>query len=102
MNLAQKNRAKRLKYETYAVKNIRLWLGPVEVEVVRVGRVVVSVTCTDDTEHLVAIRGGHGAEAMVEVAMSAMCARMGASALAEACMHGAHLLYPALEPKPAT
>ena len=69
---------------------------------VRVGRVIVHTTSTDDTEHLVAIRGGHGAEDMVEVAMSAMCVRMRAHARAEACMHGAHMLQRALEPEPAT
>ena len=60
---------------------------PVKVDVIRVGRGVVPVTCTDDTEHLVAIRGGHGAEDMVEVAMR-MCARVRARARAQAhaCM----------------
>ena len=53
---------------------------PVKVDVIRVGRGVVPVTCTDDTEHLVAIRGGHGAEDMVEVAMRALCARARARA----------------------
>ena len=75
---------------------------PVKVDVIRVGRGVVPVTCTDDTEHLVAIRGGAGAEDMVEVAMRAMCARVCARARACACMHGAHLLQRALEPEPAT
>ena len=77
-------------------------MASVKVEVVRVGRVVVPTTCTDDTEHVVGIRGGHGAEDMVEVAMSAMCVRMRARARAEACMHGAHMLQRALEPEPVT
>ena len=77
-------------------------MASVKVEVVRIARVVVPTACTDDTEHLVAIRGGHGAEDMVEVAMSVMCVRMRARACAEACMHGTHMLQRALEPEPAT